>query len=273
MAGASPETMSTSVATPLERHLGAIADVDEMTSRVRSARPASCCSSTSTATSTARRATCRRRSTRRAPICRRRCDPIRPIASSIPPTSPIMILALTSETLTPGQIYDSASNILQQKLSQVAGVGDVQLGGARCRPCASISIRAPCSNTASGWRMCAPRCPRANANAPKARSSRAAAALSRSMSTTTPARRPIISTLIVAYRNNAAVRLAGRRQGLRRRRERPQSRHGQRQARHSGDPLPSSPAPTSSRRSTTSRRTLPQLQASLAARHPSDRRR
>ncbi len=47
-----------------------------------------------------------------------------------PADQPVLILALTSDTLTPGQIYDSASTILQQKLSQVAGVGQVQLGGS-----------------------------------------------------------------------------------------------------------------------------------------------
>ena len=47
-----------------------------------------------------------------------------------PASFPIMILALTSKTLTPGQIYDQASNILQQKLSQITGVGDVSLAGA-----------------------------------------------------------------------------------------------------------------------------------------------
>ena len=41
-----------------------------------------------------------------------------------------MIMALTSKTMTPGQIYDQASNILQQKLSQIKGVGDVSLSGA-----------------------------------------------------------------------------------------------------------------------------------------------
>jgi len=41
-----------------------------------------------------------------------------------------MILALTSKTLSPGQIYDQASNILEQRLSQVDGVGNVQLNGA-----------------------------------------------------------------------------------------------------------------------------------------------
>ena len=47
-----------------------------------------------------------------------------------PADQPILILALTSKTLTPGQIYDQASNILQQKLSQISGVGDVSLNGA-----------------------------------------------------------------------------------------------------------------------------------------------
>ena len=47
-----------------------------------------------------------------------------------PADAPIMILALTSTTLTPGQIYDAASTVLQQKLSQVDGVGQVDVGGS-----------------------------------------------------------------------------------------------------------------------------------------------
>src|SRR5262249_43754366 len=47
-----------------------------------------------------------------------------------PASFPILILALTSDTLSPGQIYDSASTILQQKLSQVDGIGQVQIGGS-----------------------------------------------------------------------------------------------------------------------------------------------
>ena len=46
-----------------------------------------------------------------------------------PADAPIMILALTSDTLTPGQIYDAASNIVQQQLSQVQGVGEGDVGG------------------------------------------------------------------------------------------------------------------------------------------------
>ena len=47
-----------------------------------------------------------------------------------PADMPMLILGMTSKTLTPGQIYDQASNIVQQKLSQVEGVGDVELNGA-----------------------------------------------------------------------------------------------------------------------------------------------
>ena len=46
-----------------------------------------------------------------------------------PSAAPVMILALTSKTKTPGQIYDEASNILNQHLLQVSGVGDVEIGG------------------------------------------------------------------------------------------------------------------------------------------------
>ena len=63
-----------------------------------------------------------------------------------PADFPILILAMTSKTLSPGQIYDQASNIIQQKLSQISGVGDVSLSseawrrgrpplcGGSCRP-------------------------------------------------------------------------------------------------------------------------------------------
>ena len=129
MAGASPETMSTSVATPLERHLGVIADVDEMTS---------------TSSVGATRITLQFTSARnidgaardvQAAINAARAD--LPAALRTNPTyrkinpadQPVLILSLTSKSLTPGQIYDSASNILQQKLSTVDGIGQVQISG------------------------------------------------------------------------------------------------------------------------------------------------
>src|SRR5580658_7919441 len=128
--GASPETMATSVATPLERHLGQIADVTEMTS-------SSAVGSTSITLQfgldrdidgAARDV--------QAGINAARAD--LPAALKSNPTyrkvnpadAPIMILALTSKTLNQGQLYDSASTVLQQKLSQVDGIGQVTVGGS-----------------------------------------------------------------------------------------------------------------------------------------------
>src|SRR5262249_18350036 len=47
-----------------------------------------------------------------------------------PAAAPVMILAMTSQTLTAGQLYDSAATVLQQKLSQIEGVGNVTVGGS-----------------------------------------------------------------------------------------------------------------------------------------------
>ena len=127
--GASPETMASSVATPLERHLGVIAGVNEMTSQ----------SSTSSANVTLqfdlnRNVDAVAREVQAA-INASRVDLPATLRSN--PTyrkantsgSPVIILALTSRTRTPGQIYDAVSNVVVQRLSQVTGVGDVELGG------------------------------------------------------------------------------------------------------------------------------------------------
>jgi multidrug efflux pump len=127
--GASPETMASSVATPLERHLGVIAGVNEMTSQ----------SSTSSANVTLqfdlnRNVDAVAREVQAA-INASRVDLPATLRSN--PTyrkantsgSPVIILALTSKTRTPGQIYDAVSNVVVQRLSQVTGVGDVELGG------------------------------------------------------------------------------------------------------------------------------------------------
>ncbi|WP_373987984.1 efflux RND transporter permease subunit [Duganella sp. BuS-21] len=128
--GASPSTMATSVSTPLERHLGTIAGVNEMTSQ----------SSTSSSNVTLqfdlnRNVDAVAREVQAA-INASRADLPSTLRSN--PTyrkantsgAPIIILALTSKTRTPGQIYDSVSNIVLQRMSQVSGVGDVELGGS-----------------------------------------------------------------------------------------------------------------------------------------------
>jgi multidrug efflux pump len=128
--GASPETMATSVATPLERRLGHIADVDEMTSqsRVNSSTIVLQFGIDRDVNGAARDVQAAINASRADLPVTLRSNPIYRIAN--PASAPILILALTSSTRTPGQIYDSASNIIQQKLSQVKGVGEVNIGGA-----------------------------------------------------------------------------------------------------------------------------------------------
>ena len=127
MPGASPETMSTSVATPLERHLGAIAEVTEMTSRsiVGTTQIVLQFDISRDIDGAARDVQAAINAARADLPAALRSNPT--YRKFNPADAPILILALTSKTLTPGQIYDQASNILQQKLSQIDGVGDVSL--------------------------------------------------------------------------------------------------------------------------------------------------
>ncbi len=130
MAGASPETMAATVATPLERALGRIAGVTEMTS-----------SSSQGSTNIilqfdlARDIDGAARDVQAAINASRSMLPTglrgNPTYRKVNPAdAPIMILALTSKTLTRGQMYDAASTILAQKVAQIDGVGQVQVGGA-----------------------------------------------------------------------------------------------------------------------------------------------
>src|SRR5438552_10034455 len=127
--GASPETMASTVATPLERQFARIAGVDEMTS-------SSNLGSTSIVLqfdlsrdidSAARDV--------QAGINAARSQlpanlPSNPTYRKVNPAdAPVLILALTSETVDKGDIYDAASSVLQQKLSQTEGVGQVTVGG------------------------------------------------------------------------------------------------------------------------------------------------
>jgi multidrug efflux pump len=130
MAGASPETMATTVATPLERHLGAIADVTEMTSS------SSVGSTNITLQFGLDRDIDGAARDVQAAIVGARVDLPAALRSNPqwrkqnPSDHPIMILSLTSKTLTSGQLYDAASTILAQKISQVAGVGNVGVWGS-----------------------------------------------------------------------------------------------------------------------------------------------
>ena len=128
--GASPETMAATVATPLERSLGRIAGITEMTS-------------TSSLGSTRiilqfdldRDIDGAARDVQAAINAARSLLPTglpsNPTYRKVNPAdAPILILALTSDTMTRGQLYDAASTILAQKLAQVKGVGQVNVGGS-----------------------------------------------------------------------------------------------------------------------------------------------
>src|SRR6202034_1166868 len=130
MAGASPDVMAATVATPLERHLGQIADVTEMTSQ-----------SSTGATRVVLQFGLDRDIDGAARDVQAGINAARadlPTALKSNPTyrkvnpadAPIMILALTSKSLSQGQLYDSASTVLEQKLSQVDGIGQVIVGGS-----------------------------------------------------------------------------------------------------------------------------------------------
>jgi multidrug efflux pump len=128
--GASPEIMSSSVATPLERELGHIAGISEMTS-------ASSMGSTNIMLQfdIDRDIDGAARDVQAAINAANNLLPgnlpNRPSYKKINPAdSPIMILALTSETMSRGQLYDAASTILSQKISQVQGTGQVTVGGS-----------------------------------------------------------------------------------------------------------------------------------------------
>ena len=124
-----------------------------------------------------------------------------------PSDFPIMILALTSKTLSPGQIYDQASNILQQRLSQVSGVGDVELNGASL-PAIRIELNPRALfKYGIGLEDVRAAVSAANANSPKGTIEQGPERLQVYANDSAIAAADYQS-LIVAYRNNAAVRLS-----------------------------------------------------------------
>nr|WP_283254217.1 efflux RND transporter permease subunit [Ramlibacter paludis] len=127
--GASPQTMATSVATPLERRLGVIAGVNEVTSNsgTGSTRVTLQFDLNRDIDAAAREVQAAINASRSDLPSTLRSNPTYRKAN--PSAAPVLILALTSPTRSPGQIYDAVSNIVQQKIAQVPGVGDVELGG------------------------------------------------------------------------------------------------------------------------------------------------
>ena len=127
--GGSPDTMATSVATPLERRLAVIAGVNEITSSSGngSTRINLQFDLTRQIDSAAREVQAAINASRADLPATLRSNPTYRKAN--PADAPVIILALTSKSRSPGQIYDEVSNVVQQKIAQVKGVGDVELGG------------------------------------------------------------------------------------------------------------------------------------------------
>ena len=204
--GASPETMATSVATPLERRLGHIADVDEMTSqsRVNQTTVVLQFGIDRNVDGAARDVQAAINAARADLPVTLRSNPIYRKAN--PSAAPILILALRSATRTPGQIYDSVSNIIQQKLSQVKGVGDVGIGGASL-PAVRVELNPyQLAHYGIGLEDVRAALSSANANRPKgivADGQNRLQLYTNDAATKAADYRP----LVIAYRNGAAVRL------------------------------------------------------------------
>jgi multidrug efflux pump len=128
--GGSPEDVATTVASPLERHLGQIADVTEMTSSstVGGTRITLQFGLNRDINGAARDVQAAINAARADLPTSLRTNPT--YRKVNPADAPILILALTSDTMTRGDLYDAASTVLAQKLSQVEGIGEVVVGGS-----------------------------------------------------------------------------------------------------------------------------------------------
>jgi multidrug efflux pump len=165
--GASPEVMASTVATPLERHLGAISDVDDMTSS------SSVGSTNIQLTFGIERDIDGAARDVQAAIVAAHADlpsalthnpSYRKLNSSL---FPVMNIAMTSDTLTQGQIYDAADAVISQRLSQIKGVGGVNVNGSAL-PAVRVEINPlSLSKYGIGLQDIQAAISNANANAPK----------------------------------------------------------------------------------------------------------
>jgi multidrug efflux pump len=200
--GASPEVMASTVATPLERHLGAIADVDDMTSNSGVGT-----SNIQLTFGTDRDIDGAARDVQAAivaahadlPSSLTRNPSYRKLNSAL---FPVMAIAMTSNVLTQGQIYDAADAVISQRLSQIKGVGGVNVNGSAL-PAVRVEIN-PLSLSKYGIRAAISN---SNANAPKGAVE--SDALHYQIYTNDNARDAgPYRNLIIANRNGATVRLS-----------------------------------------------------------------
>jgi len=205
--GASPSTMASSVATPLERRLGVIPGVNELTSNssTGSTRVTLQFDLSRNIDSAAREVQAAINAARADLPSTLRSNPTYRKAN--PTAAPVMILALTSKTRTPGQIYDAVSNIVSQRLSQVDGVGDVEIGGGSL-PAVRVELDPfPLNRMGISTEDVRAAIQANNANRPKG----TIQSEDRRLQIYTPApglRAADYRDLVIAWRNNAPVKLS-----------------------------------------------------------------
>jgi multidrug efflux pump len=205
--GASPETVATSVTTPLERRLGAIAGVTEITSSSTVGN-----SRITLQFDLSRRIDGAARDVQAA-INAARADMPADLRSNPqyrklnPADAPIMVIALTSDIIGQGRLFDAGSNILQQKISQVSGVGQVTLGGSSL-PAVRVELNPTALNKYGiGLESVRAALAAANANSPKGAievGERRFQLYANDQATTADEYRD----LIIAWRSGAPVRLS-----------------------------------------------------------------
>jgi len=207
MPGASPETMATTVATPLERHLGVIADVTEMTSSstVGSSRITLQFGLSRNIDGAARDVQAAINAARVDLPTSLRTNPT--YRKVNPADAPVLILSLTSDTRTRGQTFDAASTILQPALSQIEGIGQVTIGGSAA-PAVRVEIN-PLALFKYGIGLEDVRAALASANAHSPKGAVDDDSRHFQIYTNDQATKPEdYQPLVIAYRNGAAVRLS-----------------------------------------------------------------
>jgi multidrug efflux pump len=207
MAGASPETMATSVAAPLERRLGAIADVTEMTSMSNTSQTRVILQfSLSRDINGAARDV-------QAAINAARADLPTSLKSNPtyrkfnPASSPILLVGLSSDTLSTGQLYDQADTEVSQALLQIEGVGNVDIAGSALPAVRAEMDPQKLFHYGISFEDVRAALSAANANSPKG--SFDAGTQRYQIYTNDQASKAVqYRDMVVAYRNNAPIRLS-----------------------------------------------------------------
>ena len=205
--GASPETMAATVATPLERALGTIAGVNEITSSssLSSTRVTLQFDLGKNIDSAAREV---QAAINAARVTLPSSLPGNPVYRKVNPAdSPVMILSLTSQSLTRGQMYDAASTVLAQRISQIEGVGNVNVGGGAL-PAVRVALDLP-SIAATGVALEDVRNAIANNNVNRPKGVVEVADKQWQIAANDQAKRASeYLPLVVSWKNNAALRLS-----------------------------------------------------------------